>query len=236
MLRRATAGRLLPPDHRPLPLLLPGRRGPQQQLQHLAVRARPGERPLDQPRRPAGPARDDGPARPAAAARAQPARPARGARVLRPALRRARRPMAATTTAAPTTGSCKSSSSTRTSRSTSCRSTCELYGDNWDGPLYDWPDYGVCEDDPEAIEHIRKCYAALLTMTDHWLGKLWDEAGRARPLARHAGRPDDRPRDDAGRARVLDEERDAGLQRDRPHPADRPPARLAAGRGARRRR
>ncbi len=51
----------------------------------------------------------------------------------------------------------------------------ELYGDTWDGPLYDWPDYGVCADSPEAIEHIRKCYAALLTMTDHWLGRLWDK-------------------------------------------------------------
>ncbi len=51
----------------------------------------------------------------------------------------------------------------------------ELYGDTWDGPLYDWPDYGECKDSPEAVEHIRKCYAALLTMTDHWLGKLWDQ-------------------------------------------------------------
>jgi arylsulfatase A-like enzyme len=51
----------------------------------------------------------------------------------------------------------------------------DLYGDDWDGPLYDWPDYGVCADDPKAIEHIRKCYAALITMTDRWLGKLWDQ-------------------------------------------------------------
>jgi arylsulfatase A-like enzyme len=50
----------------------------------------------------------------------------------------------------------------------------EMYGDIWDGPLYDWPDYGVVKDSPEAIRHIRNCYAALLTMTDHWLGKLWD--------------------------------------------------------------
>jgi arylsulfatase A-like enzyme len=49
-----------------------------------------------------------------------------------------------------------------------------MYGDTWNGPLYDWPDYGVCRDNPEAITHIRKCYAALLTMTDHWLGRLWD--------------------------------------------------------------
>jgi arylsulfatase A-like enzyme len=51
----------------------------------------------------------------------------------------------------------------------------ELYGDTWDGPLYDWPDYGVCSDSPAAIAHIRNCYAALLTMTDHWLGRLWDK-------------------------------------------------------------
>ncbi len=51
----------------------------------------------------------------------------------------------------------------------------DLYDDKWDGPTYDWPTYGVVEDQPEAIEHIRKCYAALVTMTDHWLGKLWDK-------------------------------------------------------------
>ncbi|MDP9371990.1 MAG: sulfatase [Chloroflexota bacterium] len=51
----------------------------------------------------------------------------------------------------------------------------DLYGDDWDGPLYDWPSYGECKDDPRAIAHIRRCYAALLTMTDRWLGKLWDQ-------------------------------------------------------------
>lgn len=54
----------------------------------------------------------------------------------------------------------------------------ELYGDRWDGPIYDWPDYGECADDPRAIEHIRRCYAALLTMTDRWLGKVWDAFDR----------------------------------------------------------
>ena len=54
----------------------------------------------------------------------------------------------------------------------------DLYGDDWDGPTYDWPDYGVCADDPKAVAHIRKCYAALLTMTDRWLGKLWDKLDR----------------------------------------------------------
>lgn len=50
----------------------------------------------------------------------------------------------------------------------------DLYGDDWDGPVYDWPEYGVVKDDPKAVQHIRRCYAALLTMTDRWLGKLWD--------------------------------------------------------------
>lgn len=54
----------------------------------------------------------------------------------------------------------------------------EMYGDTWKGPTYDWPDYGVCKDDPAAIDHVRRCYAALLTMTDHWLGRLWDSLDR----------------------------------------------------------
>jgi arylsulfatase A-like enzyme len=51
----------------------------------------------------------------------------------------------------------------------------DRYGDTWNGPSYDWPEYGEVKDDPAAIEHIRKCYAALITMTDHWLGRLWDK-------------------------------------------------------------
>jgi hypothetical protein len=51
----------------------------------------------------------------------------------------------------------------------------EMYEDDWKGPLYDWPDYGVCKDEPEAIQHIRKTYAALLTMTDHWVGRVLDK-------------------------------------------------------------
>lgn len=49
----------------------------------------------------------------------------------------------------------------------------EEYEDTWDGPLYDSPDYGVVKDDPRAVDHIRKSYAALLTMTDSWLGRIW---------------------------------------------------------------
>ena len=51
----------------------------------------------------------------------------------------------------------------------------DLYGDTWDGPLCDWPPYEEVKDLPETIAHIRKCYAGLLSMTDHWVGKLLDK-------------------------------------------------------------
>jgi arylsulfatase A-like enzyme len=50
-----------------------------------------------------------------------------------------------------------------------------MYGDTWDGPLFDWPDYAIVRESPEAVEHIRNCYAGLLTMTDHWVGKVLDK-------------------------------------------------------------
>ncbi len=49
-----------------------------------------------------------------------------------------------------------------------------MYGDDWDGPLFDWPKYGEVSESPEAVAHIRKCYAGLLTMTDYWCGKVLD--------------------------------------------------------------
>lgn len=51
----------------------------------------------------------------------------------------------------------------------------EMYGDDWDGPLFDWPSYDMVKESPAAIEHIRKCYAGLLTMTDFWVGKILDK-------------------------------------------------------------
>jgi arylsulfatase A-like enzyme len=51
----------------------------------------------------------------------------------------------------------------------------EMYGDTWKGPHYDWPKYEIVQDSPEAIEHIRKCYAGLLTMTDYWVGKIFEK-------------------------------------------------------------
>jgi arylsulfatase A-like enzyme len=51
----------------------------------------------------------------------------------------------------------------------------EMYKDTWDGRYqFDWPAYEPVTQEPEAVEHIRKCYAGLLTMVDVWLGKLLD--------------------------------------------------------------
>ena len=54
----------------------------------------------------------------------------------------------------------------------------DLYEDSWKGEHYTWPDYLPVDpeaDSPEAIAHIRKCYAATLTMVDTWLGKFLDK-------------------------------------------------------------
>lgn len=51
------------------------------------------------------------------------------------------------------------------------------YGDQWDGPQSTCPDYAPIDSDkdtPEAVEHLRKAYAATLTMNDRRLGKLLD--------------------------------------------------------------
>lgn len=50
----------------------------------------------------------------------------------------------------------------------------DLYGDDYDGPHYDWSGYKKVEEPHEATEHLRKRYAATLTMNDKWLGKLLD--------------------------------------------------------------
>ncbi len=49
-----------------------------------------------------------------------------------------------------------------------------MYQDDYAGPFYDWPSYDEVHESPEAIAHIRKCYAGLLTMTDHWVGRIFD--------------------------------------------------------------
>ncbi|MFN2351327.1 MAG: sulfatase [Kiritimatiellia bacterium] len=54
----------------------------------------------------------------------------------------------------------------------------DLYNDRWPGRYhYDWPHYARLDpehDDADALDHIRKSYAASLTMADAWLGKLLD--------------------------------------------------------------
>jgi arylsulfatase A-like enzyme len=51
----------------------------------------------------------------------------------------------------------------------------DLYPHDYDGPHYDWPDYGPVRQSPEAVEHMRYQYAALVSMCDHWLGKVLDK-------------------------------------------------------------
>ena len=54
----------------------------------------------------------------------------------------------------------------------------DLYDDDWDGPLYNWSSYEKVNEDTAATQHLRKQYAATLTMMDAWFGKLLDELER----------------------------------------------------------
>jgi arylsulfatase A-like enzyme len=56
------------------------------------------------------------------------------------------------------------------------REYLNMYDDDWDGELYNWPAYSPLEkaDTPAAVAHIRKRYAGSLTMSDNALGKLLD--------------------------------------------------------------
>lgn len=49
-----------------------------------------------------------------------------------------------------------------------------LYPDGYDGPLFDWPPYDHVTEPLGAAEHCRRQYAALLSMCDHFLGRLLD--------------------------------------------------------------
>jgi arylsulfatase A-like enzyme len=49
-----------------------------------------------------------------------------------------------------------------------------LYPEDYDGPVFDWPDYKKVTEPPEAIQHCRRQYKALLTQCDHYLGTLLD--------------------------------------------------------------
>jgi arylsulfatase A-like enzyme len=50
----------------------------------------------------------------------------------------------------------------------------EFYPHDYKGPHFDWPFYGKVTEGKEVVEHGRYQYAALLSMCDHYLGKLLD--------------------------------------------------------------
>jgi arylsulfatase A-like enzyme len=50
----------------------------------------------------------------------------------------------------------------------------DLFPHAYDGPHFDWPNYGNVTEDKNAVEHLRYQYAALLAMCDACLGKLLD--------------------------------------------------------------
>jgi arylsulfatase A-like enzyme len=50
----------------------------------------------------------------------------------------------------------------------------DLYKHDYDGPQYDWPDYRMVLETPEQVEHVRREYAALLSMCDRSLGRVLD--------------------------------------------------------------
>lgn len=50
----------------------------------------------------------------------------------------------------------------------------DMVGDDYDGTLYLWPDYVRQEEETPELRHVRKRYLALLLMTDHHLGKIFD--------------------------------------------------------------
>jgi len=49
-----------------------------------------------------------------------------------------------------------------------------LYPHRYEGPHCDWPNYGRVSETPEQVEHLRMEYAALLSMCDHYLGRVLD--------------------------------------------------------------
>jgi len=50
----------------------------------------------------------------------------------------------------------------------------ELYGQNSDRLLWDWPPYDFVKEPPELVEHMRREYAALVSMCDARMGQVLD--------------------------------------------------------------
>ena len=51
----------------------------------------------------------------------------------------------------------------------------DLYPHDYDGKHFDWPDYSLVTQTPEEVKHCRYEYAALVSMCDHYLGKVLDK-------------------------------------------------------------
>ena len=49
-----------------------------------------------------------------------------------------------------------------------------LYPHDYEGPPLDWPDYEPVSETPDVVAHFRYQYAALMSMCDHYLGKVLD--------------------------------------------------------------
>jgi arylsulfatase A-like enzyme len=51
----------------------------------------------------------------------------------------------------------------------------DLYPHEYNGPHFDWPNYARVSETPEQVQHMRKEYAALVSMCDAHLGKVLDQ-------------------------------------------------------------
>ncbi len=50
----------------------------------------------------------------------------------------------------------------------------DLYPHNYNGPVFDWPNYSRVTETPEQVQHMRYMSAALHSMCDHYLGRVLD--------------------------------------------------------------
>jgi arylsulfatase A-like enzyme len=50
----------------------------------------------------------------------------------------------------------------------------DLYPHDYTGPHFDWPSYGPVVEPPASVQHMRYEYAALVSMCDHYLGRVLD--------------------------------------------------------------
>ncbi|MBN1286300.1 MAG: sulfatase [Anaerolineae bacterium] len=51
----------------------------------------------------------------------------------------------------------------------------DLYPHDYDGPHFDWPPYDQVAETPEQVQHMRYQNAALVSMCDHYMGRILDK-------------------------------------------------------------